>query len=55
MGEQNIYISVGGAICQKGEEITFDQLYREADSAMYASKKTESYCATIYERNTDVE
>lgn len=55
MGEQNIYISVGGAICQKGEEITFDQLYREADSAMYASKKTEGYCATIYERNTDVE
>lgn len=49
MGDQQISISLGGAICTQREHVTFDQLYREADEAMYASKKTEGYCATIYE------
>ena len=55
MGEHNIYVSIGGAICQKGEKVTFDQLYRKADSAMYASKKIEGYCATLYEQEADTE
>ena len=55
MDDKNIYISLGGAISKKGESVTFDQLYREADAAMYASKKTEGYCATLYEREADAE
>ena len=29
--------------------ITFDQLYRRADTAMYDSKKKQGYSATIYD------
>ena len=49
MGNKKIYISLGASFCYDGEEISFDQLYKEADTAMYTSKKTEGYCATIYQ------
>ena len=49
MDNKKIYISLGASFCYDGEEISFDQLYKEADTAMYTSKKTEGYCATIYQ------
>lgn len=48
-----IYVSLGIAFCHDKEHTTFDQLYRNADSAMYKSKKQIGYCATIY--NEDME
>ena len=47
--DDKIYVSLGG------EALTFDQLYRYADSAMYHSKKVFGYHATIYEKDIDPE
>lgn len=49
MDNKKIYISLGASFCYDGEETSFDRLYKEADTAMYTSKKTEGYCATIYQ------
>lgn len=51
--EDKIYVSFGAAFAYEDEEITFDQLYRKADAAMYTSKKKEGYCATIYEETME--
>lgn len=48
-----IYVSLGIAFCYDKKQTTFDQLYRNADSAMYTSKKHTGYCATIYEQDTE--
>lgn len=48
-----IYVSLGAAFCHDKENMTFDQLYRNADSAMYTSKKQTGYCATIFERDRE--
>ncbi|MGN1349818.1 MAG: GGDEF domain-containing protein [Anaerovoracaceae bacterium] len=47
MGDQKIYISLGATFYKDGAP-SFDQLYREADEAMYESKKVEGYHATVY-------
>lgn len=49
-----IYVSLGAAFCQDQKPTTFDQLYRNADSAMYISKKQLGYCATIYEEDMEI-
>lgn len=51
--DDQIYVSLGAAFCYEGEQTTFDQLYRNADSAMYISKNQTGYCATIYEKDTE--
>lgn len=51
LGENKIYVSLGASFCYKDEEISFDQLYREADKAMYQSKKKSGYSAMIYQDN----
>lgn len=48
-----IYVSLGAAFCYENEPTTFDKLYRNADLAMYTSKKQIGYCATFY--NKDME
>jgi len=48
MDNQKIFVSLGASFCRSGENISFDRLYHEADSAMYKSKKYSGYCATIY-------
>lgn len=48
MKEHKIYVSLGAAFSSETEEVSFDQIYREADQAMYESKKTEGYCYHIY-------
>lgn len=48
MGNRKIFVSLGASFCKSGENISFDRLYHEADSAMYKSKKYSGYCATIY-------
>lgn len=50
-----IYVSLGGAFSYGDEKLTFDQLYRNADSAMYHSKKVFGYHATIYEEDKEPE
>ena len=49
--EEKIYVSFGAAFSLEEEPLTFDQLYRNADSAMYHSKKKYGYYATLYEDN----
>lgn len=53
--DDKIYVSLGGAFSDGDEALTFDQLYRYADSAMYHSKKVFGYHATIYEKDIDPE
>lgn len=53
--EHDIVLRLGGAFSDGDEALTFDQLYRYADSAMYHSKKVFGYHATIYEKDIDPE
>ena len=48
MKGRKIYISLGAAFSHEDEQISFDQIYRDADGAMYESKKTEGYCYHIF-------
>lgn len=48
MKGRKIYISLGASFSGTEEEVSFDQIYREADQAMYESKKTEGYCYHIF-------
>lgn len=50
-----IYVSFGAAFSTENEPTTFDQLYRNADAAMYNSKKNFGYYATIYDKNMEVD
>jgi len=43
-----VEISLGACFYDGSENISFDQLYRNADKAMYQSKKKQGYSATIY-------
>lgn len=49
LGDRKISVSMG-ADFYRGGKITFDQLYRNADSAMYESKRVEGCKATIFKR-----
>lgn len=49
--DEKIYVSFGAAFSHEDDPLTFDQLYRNADSAMYHSKKKYGYYATLYEHN----
>ncbi len=48
MKQKNIVISLGACFYEGKESISFDQLYKKADIAMYQSKKHQGYWATIY-------
>ncbi len=48
MGQDPIYVSLGASFHQQMEQMSFDQLYQEADQAMYASKKQAGFAMTIY-------
>ena len=43
-----IEISLGACFCEASEEVSFDQLYRKANRAMYQSKKQKGCSAVIY-------
>lgn len=47
MGEERIYVSMGEAFYDGDRSVDFDELYRNADSAMYKSKTNTGYCATL--------
>ena len=53
MGTKQIYVSMGASFCLEDEEISFDRLYKEADEAMYQSKKVEGYCVTFYKHEKE--
>lgn len=48
MQGKRVEISLGACFYDGAENISFDQLYRNADKAMYESKKKQGYSATIY-------
>lgn len=48
MQEKSIEISLGACFYDGYEEVSFDQLYRKADRAMYQSKKKKGCSAVIY-------
>lgn len=52
--EHDIVLRLGGAFSREYEALTFDQLYRNADSAMYHSKKIPGCHATIYNEKLEV-
>lgn len=49
MNGKHILLSLGACFYDGMDCITFDQLYRRADIAMYDSKKKQGYSATIYD------
>lgn len=49
MGGKHILLSLGACFYNGMDRITFDQLYRRADTAMYDSKKKQGYSATIFD------
>ena len=54
MQGKNIEISLGACFYDGYEEVSFDQLYRKADRAMYQSKKQKG-CSEKFLRDFDVE
>ena len=48
MHGKKVEISLGACFYDGSENVSFDQLYRNADKAMYQSKKKQGYSATIY-------
>ena len=48
MQGKSIEISLGACFYNGYEEVSFDQLYRKADRAMYQSKKQKGCSAVIY-------
>ena len=53
MGTKQIHVSMGASFCLEDEEISFDRLYKEADEAMYQSKKVEGCCVTFYKHEKE--
>ena len=53
MGTKQIHVSMGVSFCLEHEEISFDRLYKEADEAMYQSKKVEGCCVTFYKHEKE--
>lgn len=49
MNGKHILLSLGACFYDGMDRITFDQLYRRADTAMYDSKKKQGYSATIFD------
>ena len=49
MNGKHILLSLGACFYDGMDCITFDQLYRRADIAMYDSKKKQGYSATIFD------
>ena len=48
LGDRKISISIGAAIFHEQSEKTFAEIYKQADSAAYKSKKTEGNCLTFF-------
>ena len=48
--DKKIVISLGACIYDGKEELSFDDLYYRADSAMYQSKKKDGCSATIFRK-----
>ena len=48
MQGEKINVSLGASLCSDKDRATFDTLYREADAAMYESKKIVGNHAIIY-------
>lgn len=48
--DKKIIVSLGACIYDGHEELSFDELYCRADSAMYESKKIDGYSATIFRK-----
>ena len=49
MQGKKIEMSLGSCFYDGDENVSFDELYRNADSAMYQSKKKQGYSYTIYD------
>lgn len=49
MQGKKIEMSLGACFYDGDENVSFDELYRNADSAMYQSKKKQGYSYTIYD------
>ena len=49
MQGKHVEISLGACFYDGSENVSFDELYRNADRAMYQSKKKQGYSATIYD------
>ena len=50
LGERKITVSLGASIYTVDDECSFEEIYKRADTATYASKKTIGNCATFYGR-----
>lgn len=50
MTDDPIFASLGAAFCPEKETVSFDELYRAADTAMYASKQIDGYSYTIHRK-----
>ena len=50
LGERKISISLGAVIFTAKNNLTFEELYKFADSAAYISKKTLGNCSTFHEK-----
>ncbi len=46
--DTHVYISLGAVFYDGTEGVKFDDLYRQADIALYRSKGTKGYSANIY-------
>ena len=44
-----MFMTLGACFYDGDENVSFDELYRNADSAMYQSKKKQGYSYTIYD------
>jgi len=49
MGDRSVNVSVGAAFYSGDTEVTFQELYEQADGCTYISKKTEGNSITYYE------
>lgn len=50
LGDNQVFVSVGGAFCQNDEILPFGELYKRADSCAYESKKTQGNAVTFYRK-----
>ena len=48
LGDRKITISLGAALFNVSDNLSFEELYKRADSVTYVSKKTVGNCATFY-------
>lgn len=48
LGERRVYVSIGATFCPKNKSMTFAELYKQADSCVYESKREKGNTATFY-------